>query len=154
MWRTIYTDVWLRRRRWLRRINDRVCIFFKKRNGEENISRWVLIVIVSLWWPYDCWTDRNRTKRLEGDLLEAWTIINYKDTKRKCRHLKKFPVKGLCCRCLLKYIDWRQSVMVGIFDPALWTIAPLTFSLVQPPPPPPCVKVLYSSYRGEGASNR
>jgi hypothetical protein len=29
-------------------------------------------------------------------------------------------------------------MIVGIFDPALLTVAPLTFSLVQVPPPPPC----------------
>ncbi len=51
-------------------------------------------------------------------------------TKAKCRHLKK-----LTCRRTLRqvFIDWRYctDTHVGIFDPALWTIPPLTFSLVQ-----------------------
>ncbi len=29
---------------------------------------------------------------------------NYKDNKTKCRHLKNWPVKGLCGRCLLEFI--------------------------------------------------
>jgi hypothetical protein len=73
-------------------------------------------------------------------------LINYIDTKAKCRHLKHWPVKGLGGRCLSEFIDWRYIVShVGIFDPALWTVAPLTFSLVHSPPPSPlpCVKVQY-----------
>jgi hypothetical protein len=56
-------------------------------------------------------------------------LISYKDTKAKCRH-KKWPVKGLYGRCLSEIIDWR-CWYVGIFDQALWTVAPLPFSLVQ-----------------------
>jgi hypothetical protein len=34
-------------------------------------------------------------------------LINYKDTKTKCRHLKKFiPVKGLCGRYLSEFKGW------------------------------------------------
>ncbi len=49
---------------------------------------------------------------------------------------KNLPVKGLCGRCL----QTRDKVShVGIFDPALWAAAPLSFSLVKshPPPHPP-----------------
>ncbi len=60
-------------------------------------------------------------------------LINYKDTKTKC-HLKNWPVKGLCGRCLLEFRDWRYSQSCWYFVPALWTIAPLTFSLFHPPP--------------------
>jgi hypothetical protein len=55
-------------------------------------------------------------------------LINYKDTKTKCCHLKNCPVKGLCGRC------W-------YFRPSF---APLTFSLVHTPPP--CVFLLYLKY--------
>ncbi len=48
-------------------------------------------------------------------------LINYKGTKTKCRHLKNWPVKGLCGSGLFEFINWRYS-LVGIFDPALWTI--------------------------------
>ncbi len=35
--------------------------------------------------------------RIQG---QAHGLINYKETKAKCRHLKYWPVKGLCGRCL------------------------------------------------------
>ncbi len=39
-------------------------------------------------------------------------LINYTDTKSKCRHLKKLHVKGLCGRCLsVFYRRDIQSVM-------------------------------------------
>ncbi len=64
-------------------------------------------------------------------------LINFKDTKAKCRHLKHRPQKGLCGRCLSKFrykhID--AVSLVGIFDSALWNVAPLIFSLVQLSPP-------------------
>jgi hypothetical protein len=54
---------------------------------------------------------------------------NYIDTREKCRHLKN--------------LDFVEGVgdpvsHVGIFDPALRTVDPLTFSLVQLSPIP-CV---------------
>jgi hypothetical protein len=32
-------------------------------------------------------------------------LINYMDTKAKCRHLKNLTVKGLCGWCLSEFID-------------------------------------------------
>jgi hypothetical protein len=32
-------------------------------------------------------------------------LLNYIDTKAKCRHIKKFTCKGLCSRCLSEFID-------------------------------------------------
>ncbi len=57
------------------------------------------------------------------------TVINYEDTKTKCR----------LYWCLIEFIDWRNTVVshVDIFDPTVWTIAPLTFSLVHLPQPSP-----------------
>ncbi len=60
----------------------------------------------------------------------------------KCRHLKIFwPEKGLCGRCLSEFIDWRCSQSCWYFRPELWTVALLTFSLVQlhTPASLPCV---------------
>ncbi len=34
-------------------------------------------------------------------------------------------------------LNWLEIKSVSIFDPALWTIALLTYSLDTPPPPPP-----------------
>jgi hypothetical protein len=56
-------------------------------------------------------------------------LINYKDTKTQCRHLKRFTWKGT-----LQQVFIRVYRLTGIFDPALWIIAPLTFSLVHLPP--------------------
>jgi hypothetical protein len=36
-------------------------------------------------------------------------LINSIDTEAKCRQLKKWPVKGLCGRCLSEFIDWWYS---------------------------------------------
>jgi hypothetical protein len=52
-------------------------------------------------------------------------LINYKDTKTKCR----------LYWCLLELTDWRYIQSFWHFDPALWTITPLT-SLVHLPPFP------------------
>ncbi len=46
-------------------------------------------------------------------------LINYQDTKAKCRHLKNLSAKGLCGRCLSEFIDRDTVSNVGIFDPAL-----------------------------------
>jgi hypothetical protein len=82
-------------------------------------------------------------------------LINYIDTKAKCSLLKNLPVKGLCGRCLSEFIDWRysQSCWYNIYDPALWTIAPLTLSLVQSPPLPcvnKCTEYTYTVCWGGG----
>jgi hypothetical protein len=44
-------------------------------------------------------------------------IINYIDTKAKCRHLKQLTCKG-ACRYFSELIDCRYSGHVGIFYPA------------------------------------
>jgi hypothetical protein len=45
---------------------------------------------------------------------------------------KILPVKGLCGRCLSEFRETGDAVRyVGISNPALWTVAPLTYSLVQ-----------------------
>ncbi len=42
--------------------------------------------------------------------------------------------------CLIEFIDWRYSQACWYFRPALWSIAPLTFSLVSSPLSPlPCL---------------
>ncbi len=68
-------------------------------------------------------------------VLAKHGLINYIDTKAKCRHPKILTCKG---RCLSEFIDWRQGQSFSFFRPALWTVAPLTFSLVQLLPSPQC----------------
>jgi hypothetical protein len=57
---------------------------------------------------------------------------------------KNLHVKGLCGRCLLEFIDWRHSQSSWYFDPDLWTIEPLTFSLVRYPLPSLCQSTVYT----------
>jgi hypothetical protein len=51
-------------------------------------------------------------------------LINYKDTKAKCRHLKNRIVKGLCGRCLTEFIDWRYRQSL-VFSTKLCELLPL-----------------------------
>ncbi len=82
---------------------------------------------------------------------------------------KNWPVKGLCGRCLSDLWTGDAGSHVGIltiFDPALWTIAPLAFSLVHLSLPLPslnkytvytytvCKGGWYGVIRGEWASDR
>ncbi len=83
-------------------------------------------------------------------------LINYRDTKTKCRHLKKLTVKVLCGRCLLEFVDWRYSQSCWYFRPSFVNYCPsnlLSGSL--PPPLHPCVKVqcikTVSGWEGVGA---
>ncbi len=43
--------------------------------------------------------------------------------------------------CLIEFIDWRSNQSCWFFRPALWTIAPVTFTLVSSPPPFPLLCV-------------
>ncbi len=52
-------------------------------------------------------------------------LINYKDTKAKFLHLKKFTCKGTLRLVFLRVYRLEiQSVILVIFYPALWTVAP------------------------------
>ncbi len=64
-------------------------------------------------------------------------LINYIDSKAKCFHLKKLTCVGTLRHVCI--VDWRFSQYYWYFRPGLWTVAPLTFSLVQLSPPFPCV---------------
>jgi hypothetical protein len=67
--------------------------------------------------------------------------INYIGTKGKCRHLKKLTCKGTLPQVFIRVYRLVTQCHVGIFDQALRTVAPLTFSLVivLSPLPLPCV---------------
>jgi hypothetical protein len=71
-------------------------------------------------------------------------LINYKDTKVKCRHLKQFTCKLTCVYQSL--FTWDTVSHVDIFDPALWNVAPLPFSLVQLSPLPCVIKHTVYTY--------
>ncbi len=91
-------------------------------------------------------------------------LINYIDTKAKCRHLKYLSVKGLCGRCLPEFIDWRYRQYCWYFRPSFVQCCPSSFLHVgsRLPPPPPTFPInKYSVYtytvckgRGIGGGGR
>ncbi len=75
-------------------------------------------------------------------------LINYADTKAKWRHLKNWPVKGLCGRCLSKFIDLRYIQSCWYFRPSFVNCCPsnlLSGSTHHSPPPHP-VWIKYAVY--------
>jgi hypothetical protein len=59
----------------------------------------------------------------------AHGLIKYLGTKAKCRHLKILTCTGTLRQVFIRVYRLEMQ-SVGIFDPALWTVGPLTFSLV------------------------
>ncbi len=78
--------------------------------------------------------------------VSVWrAIVNYIDTKAKCRHLKKMTCKRLCGKCLSEFIDWRYSQSCWYFHcfrPSFVNCCPsnLFCSSTLTPPPSSCVK--------------
>ncbi len=60
---------------------------------------------------------------------------------------KKLPVKGLCGRCLLEFIDWRYSQSCWYFRPRFVNYWPSNLLSGSPPPPCPFHVSKYSVYR-------
>ncbi len=74
-------------------------------------------------------------------------LMNYIDTKAKCCHVKNLTCKGTLRQVFIIVYILQIQRHVGIFDPAFWTVAPLTFSLVQLSPSPPFpvwIRMLYT----------
>jgi hypothetical protein len=82
---------------------------------------------------------------------EIHGIINYIDTRhqsKKCHHLKNWPVCRDFAAGVYQSLYTGDTVSpVGIFDPALWTVSPVPFYLVQLSPSPPFPVSKYSLYR-------
>ncbi len=77
----------------------------------------------------------DREIRTTGETMDQTAI---KTSNPKCR----------LYWCLINFIDWTYSQSCWYFRPALWSIAPLNFSLGSSPPPLPCVNkytVVYST---------
>ncbi len=62
-------------------------------------------------------------------------LINYTDTKAKCRHLKKLPVKGPCDRRLSEFIE-RYSQSCWYFWPSFVNCCHSNLLSGWTPPPP------------------
>ncbi len=75
------------------------------------------------------------TGNAENGQILYHRLINYIDTKAKCRHLKNWSVKGLCGRCFIRVYRLNiKSVMLVFSTQLCKTIA---FSMVQLSPNPP-----------------
>ncbi len=89
---------------------------------------------------HDCW------HRHDGFLHSRHGLIYFIDTKAKCRHLKNWPVKGLCSRCLLEFIDLRcRHSCRSYFRPSFVNCCfhPLLSGSTLGPSPLPCESILY-----------
>ncbi len=88
--------------------------------------------------------------------LQKHGLVNYIDTKGKCRHLKILTCNGtsLGAGATSEFIDWWYSQWCWYFRRSFVNCCPSTFSLVQLSPPP-CVSkytvlYTYSVCRGGG----
>jgi hypothetical protein len=64
--------------------------------------------------------------------------IRHIEGNAKCHHLKKSTWKETLRQVFIRVYRLEIQSVIGIFDPTLWTITPLTFPLVQVSPLP-CV---------------
>ncbi len=87
-------------------------------SASPEVTKTVLMVLYVISWF--------TVERGGGRMWWGHGILNYKDTKAKCRHIKNWPLKGLCGRCLSEFMN-----------SALRTVAPLTFCLAQHSHPHP-----------------
>jgi hypothetical protein len=80
-------------------------------------------------------------------LINKGNVFHWRDTlasvllRTKQERYTKGNLKTPSPKCrlywgLLEFADWRYSQSCWYFRPALWSIVPLTFSLVSSPPPP------------------
>ncbi len=102
------------------------------------------------------------SNKAESFVTAGYWLINYIDTKAKCRHLKKWPVEGLCGRCYLSAVPSPPRIFVwgglAIFRFWIWSYkecsTPAEFGLQQdstPPTPSQPKHCLYSVlWHGEG----
>ncbi len=123
-----------------------ICIICSKGTvfflGNVGYTIYVYIVCIPPQWKKDtaglsavclrvCETDRWRGG---GRECRNHVLLNYIDTKAKCRHLKNWPVKGLFYQSLMT----RDTISHdGILDPALCELLPLSPFLWFKPPPFP-----------------
>jgi len=72
--------------------------FWKTAHKRNRVPQWIFTELLrtEVWVPQlGKSLERRNIRLIEGNA--------------KCRHLKKWPVKGLCGRCLSEFMDWRYS---------------------------------------------
>ncbi len=104
------------------------------------------------------WLQKGEVSLTSPFLLFLRIKIRLIEGNAKCRHLKKFTCKGTLRQVVIRV--YRLEIAnflctvshVGIFDLALWTVAPLSFSLVQlsAPLPPSQYKQTMCGWEGVG----
>ncbi len=131
----------------------------------KNLWTWVFLALSSWELQTSVTNGKERIETYFGKcpykdpsmtLLSDHGLINYIDIKTKCHHLKILTSEGTLRQVFI--IIYRLDIVshVGIFNPALWIVAPLSFSLVQlfPPLPLPCVNrytvYMYTVCKGRG----
>jgi hypothetical protein len=93
-------------------------------------------------------------------VLSSHGLINYIDTKAKCRHLKKLTCKGTLRQVFIRVYRLEiQSVML-VFSTHIYELLPISPSLwfksPTPPPLPVWISILYKKiqvYCGGGINN-
>ncbi len=77
-------------------------------------------------------------------VLFSHTKIRHIEVNAKCPYLKKLTCKVTLWKVFIRFyrLEIASNLLrifshVGIFNPALWSVAPFPFSLVQLPPLPP-----------------
>ncbi len=74
-------------------------------------------------------------------------LINYMDTKAKCRHLKKMNCKGTLRQVFIKIYRLEIHSVMLVFRPSFVNCCPsniLSGSTLRPPPPLPCQSKVYT----------
>ncbi len=125
----------------LQSTQENMCVALQKMKFFSSVDPFLWLILCYILGP-DSWDgglcpcEGLRTHHLLVDLrLWRW---------RESRHQWVFVMDELTiktpnpkCRlhgCLVEFRDWRYSQSCWYFRPALWTIAPITFSLVSSPP--------------------
>jgi hypothetical protein len=101
--------------------------------------------VYAVWrWHYRSTTVRSTATSRDIHILSNFLFFKGKVLPKrfawcnaKCLHLKKLTCKGTLQQVFIRETGNAVS-HVGIFDPTLWTVAPLPFSLVGSPPPSLC----------------
>ncbi len=81
-------------------------------------------------------------------------LINYRDTKAKCRHLKKFTWKGTLRQVLIRVFRLEIQSVILVFSThlcELFSLSPsLCFNSTPPPPPSQTAEVTDCEWLGGG----
>ncbi len=100
---------------------------------------------------------KQENRRSGYSRLDYWDhgLINYVDTKVKCRHKENWPVKVICGKCFTEFIGWRYSQSCWYYQHSFVTCCPsnlLSGSTLPPYPFHVWISILFTctQYVGGG----